>query len=179
MHLIPKLGRDDIVFFATLTSIAVVYGIGHDQITATLSPEYFLLGKGLVADTRPFRWAVALLAANASWPLGILAAFGLRFANEPSEHLSEPLSLRMLFKFSSFPLIFAAICAISFGLVPAHFDPWAQKNVAETIAGSEHVAAFVRVWRIHIGSYFGGTLGLLVAMFVVRRKRRTFDLPRA
>ena len=37
-------------------------GLVHDHITATISPEYFLQGKELVTDPRPFRWAVSLLA---------------------------------------------------------------------------------------------------------------------
>lgn len=178
MRLVPQIGRDDIILFLSTTTIAVMYGILHDQITATLSPEYFLLGKGLVADTRPFRWAVTLLAANACWPLGVLAALALRFANEPSDHLPRQLSLRSLLQFSCLPVLAAFICAISFGFVPANFDPWKQKDIAETIVGAEHATSFVRVWRVHIGSYFGGALGLIVAGFFIRRERRKFTRAR-
>lgn len=167
----PRFGRDDAILFAVTTTASLVYGIAHDHITATLSPEYFLVGKDLASDPRTFRWAVTLLAAKASWPLGILAGMAFRFANESSQRFSLRLPLGQLMHYLWIPIVTAAVVALSLGALPTTLDPWDQRAVAEVLAGSEHATAFVRVWRVHIGSYVGGALGLLLAIAVVRRRR--------
>jgi len=168
---LPRFGREDAVLFVVTTSLALAYGITHDHLTATLSPEYFLFGKDLANDPRPFRWAVTVLAAKACWPMGLLAGMALRFANEPSERLPQRLPLRRLLGFVAIPMMTAALAALMLGASPVSFDPWDQRAIAEMLAGSTHVAAFVRVWRVHIGSYVGGALGLLLAVALVRRRR--------
>lgn len=65
----------------------------------------------------------------------------------------------------------ARVAALMLGASPVSFDPWDQHAVAEMLAGPARAAAFVRVWRIHIGSYLGGALGLLLAVALVRRRR--------
>ncbi|TKC99018.1 hypothetical protein [Polyangium fumosum] len=168
---LPRFGREDAVLFVMTTSITLAYCITHDHLTATLSPEYFLFGKDLASDPRPFRWAVTALAAKASWPLGLLAGMALRFANEPSERLPQRLPLRRLLHFVAIPMVTATLAALLLGTSPMSIDPLDQRTVAEMLAGSTHAAAFVRVWRVHIGSYVGGALGLLLAVALVRLQR--------
>ncbi|MDI1476450.1 hypothetical protein [Polyangium sp. y55x31] len=168
---LPRFGREDAGVFVVTTILALVYGIIHDHLTAALSPEYFLFGKDLASDPRPFRWAVTVLAAKASWPLGLLAGMALRIANEPSPRLPQRLPIRRLLGFIAIPMATAALAALMLGASPVSFDPWDQHAVAEMLAGPARAAAFVRVWRIHIGSYLGGALGLLLAVALVRRRR--------
>ena len=112
-----------------------------------------------------------MLAAKASWPLGVLAGMAFRFANEPSRRLPQRLPLRGLLGFVIVPMVTAAVVALMFGALPGSFDPWDQRAVAEMLAGSERAAAFVKVWRVHIGTYVGGALGLPLAVVLVRRRR--------
>jgi len=168
---LPRFGREDAVLFIVTVGVALAYGIAHDHVTATLSPEYFLAGKNLASDPRPFRWAVTALAANASWPLGVLGGMAFRFANEPSERLPQRLPLRRLLGFVAVPVVTAAVGALVLGVLPIGWDPWKQRAVAEVLAGAERAPAFVRVWRVHIGSYVGGALGLILAVGLVRRRR--------
>ncbi|MDC3960592.1 hypothetical protein [Polyangium jinanense] len=95
----------------------------------------------------------------------------LRIANEPSQRLPQRLPIRRLLGFVAVPMVTAALAALLLGLSPSSFDPWDQHAVAEMPAGPARAAAFVRVWRIHIGSYLGGALGLLLAVALVRRRR--------
>jgi len=173
----PRFGREDAVLFSVTTTFALVYGITHDHVTATLSPEYFLLGKDLARDPRTFRWAVTVLAVKASWPLGVLAGMVFRMANEPSQQLPQRLPVRALLHFVAVPLVTAAFVALVLGASPVRFDPWDQRTVAELMAGPTRAAAFVRVWRVHIGSYVGGALGLILAAVLVRRRRARMGKP--
>ncbi|MDC0743231.1 hypothetical protein [Polyangium mundeleinium] len=171
MFELPQFGRDDAILLVSTTSLALAYGIAHDHVTATISPEYFLTGKNLASDPRAFRWAVTMLAAKASWPLGVLAGMALRFGNEPSQRLPQRLPLPRLLGFAAVPMVTAAVIALMLGASPIDLDPWDQRAVAEVLAGSERASAFVRVWRVHIGSYIGGALGQLLAVALVRRRR--------
>src|SRR5262245_44603713 len=53
---------------------AGVCGALFDQITATISPEYFLEGKNLATSSLPFRLAVAGTGFRGGLPLGALIA---------------------------------------------------------------------------------------------------------
>ena len=57
--------------------VAAAYAIAHDHVTATISPEYYLYGKGLAQDPRAFRWAVTLLAVRAGLAPGLLGGTAL------------------------------------------------------------------------------------------------------
>jgi hypothetical protein len=167
----PRFGREDAILLAVTTTLSVFYGIVHDHMTATLSPEYFLVGKDLANDPRAFRWAVTILAAKATWPLGVLAGMAFRYANEPSNHLPRRLSFRQLMHYVGIPIVAAAAFALLLGALPIALDPWDQRIFVETFVSPEHSAAFVRVWRVHIGSYVGGALGLLLSIALMRWRR--------
>jgi hypothetical protein len=80
-------------FLLATTLAAVVYGVLHDQLTVTISPEYFLEGKGLADDPRPLRLAVGLLAVRASWWVGLALGAALLVANNrdaPGDHRNCP-----------------------------------------------------------------------------------------
>src|SRR5437588_1818678 len=58
----PKRAKEYLYLLYGMT-LAIIYGVAHDHVTATISPYYFLVGKELELDPRPFRWAVTVLAA--------------------------------------------------------------------------------------------------------------------
>ena len=61
--------------------LAVVYALVHDQVTVTLSPEYFVYGKGL--DPASLRLDVAWLAVRAGASVGLVGGAALLVANNP------------------------------------------------------------------------------------------------
>lgn len=68
-------------FLLYAASLAVAYAVTHDQVTATISPEYFVYGKGLDASLP--RLHVAWLAVRAGLPVGLLGGAALLVANNP------------------------------------------------------------------------------------------------
>jgi hypothetical protein len=156
---------------------AVAYGVVHDHLTATISRQYFLYGKGLAGDTRPFRWAVTVLAARASFGVGLLAGVVLLVANNPRpERTPPPLPYRALMKLSLVPLAFAGLTALVAGAVNliAHVGS-AQASELLPVSESvpQRVQAFTVVWAIHAGSYAGAQCGTIVtALLVVARRRK-------
>jgi hypothetical protein len=146
-------------FLLYTTLVALLYGVVHDQLTATLSPEYFLLGKSLSADPAAFRWAVAKLGARASAGMGLLAGAALLVANGSGS--SERFGYRELVRLSLVPLAFAVFFAVAFGAVNARLELGA--TTAREFVTDDRVRAFVVVWAIHLGSYVGALLGVVAA----------------
>lgn len=94
--------------------LAVLYAVVHDQLTATIAPEYFIYGKGLEAST--LRLHVAWLAVRAGLPVGLLGWLTLLLANNPLRSGMPPqLGYRALMGLALVPLAAAAVMAGGFG----------------------------------------------------------------
>ena len=59
---------------------AAAFGVLNDQITCSISPDYFILGKN-ISDGEGFRYEVASLGAKAGFSAGIIAGAVYLFAN--------------------------------------------------------------------------------------------------
>lgn len=160
-------GVKEYLFLATTTAAAVLYAILHDHITATISPEYFLYGKGLLDDPRPFRLAVTILAAKASYSTGLLAGLALLLANNPMGGMPR-LEYARLLRIASVPVAAAFLLA----LLGAAIVPWYPSAALEHAIRDSMGLRFVLVWAIHLGSYVGAVAGTLVGVVVVYRARR-------
>jgi hypothetical protein len=159
--------------------VAIAYGVVHDHVTATISPEYFLRWKGLAEDPRPFRCAVTILAARASFGTGLIAGAVLLVANTPLRvGRSSQLRYAELFRLSLVPLVLAASFAVTWGVANS-FAQIGASTAREFIA-SGRVRAFVTVWAVHAGSYTGALVGVVAsAVMVIRRRRRRSSEPPA
>jgi hypothetical protein len=174
---VARDGRDtrrakEYAFLLATTFAAVAYGVLHDQLTVTLSPEYFLEGKGLAADPRPLRWAVALLAVRASWWIGLALGAAFLIANNPRRSGRPPqLPYAELGRLAAFPLVAACVGAAA-GAVNAT-DPLGLGPSLQSLVPHDRARAFLLVWGVHTGSYAGAVLGATysVVLIVVRRRQ--------
>ena len=170
----PRRAKEYLFLFVAMV-LAVVYGVVHDQITATISPEYFIFGKLLDFDPPPFRWAVARLAAKASYGVGLLAGAFLLIANNPSKKRQQ-LPYRELLRLVLLPLGAAALGAAIGGLLYS-FDLFHQRPRVSYFVDKPDIPRFLIVWGIHTGSYVGGGAGTLAAVVVVLARRRRRRIP--
>ncbi len=156
-------------------TIAGIYGIIHDQVTFSISPEYFTRLK-----FDQFRWAdvglpvrvfVSEIGFFATWWVGLIAGWvfariTIRDAG-PRERIR--LALRGFTIVVGFALI-AATVAFAYGL-------WLQPQPATSglaarafMIGVSDVSAFARVGYIHNAGYLGGSIGIVIAAVLLRRK---------
>lgn len=146
-------------FVLVLASIiAGIYGIIHDQITITISLDYFLYFKGLYATSAPYRLGAAFIGWSSTWWVGFLAAFALVVCL-----MIKKQSNGMLKKVLKDAMIIICISAAAgtvggvFGyLIPVKVDFFYQLALEYHV---ENYAAFFSVWMIHIFGYVGGLLG--------------------
>jgi hypothetical protein len=168
-----------LIFSAML--IAGAYGALHDQISFTVSPEYFTKFKyyqfGLVSSPLTDRSKAALIGFLASWwmglPIGVLVgAFG--FLHHPA---------RVMFYRSLRAFGIVALVALAVGLGglawgwffashnPSDFPGWFIPR------GLEAPRNYLAVGHMHNFSYLGGLVGLLAGIVFQFLQRRPPNNP--
>lgn len=176
-YLVPRIALADLLPLASWGVIGALvagsYGIVHDQITFTISPEYFTNLKfqqfsyaDLGLGARVF---VATIGFLATWWVGLVIAWLLARRLIPNQD-RQRANLQML---QAFAVVFG--CGLLFGIAGFLYGlwrgpdsdysawQWAIQRYAITDAW-----AFVRVAYIHNASYLGGLVGLIVALVTIR-----------
>ena len=156
--------------------IAGLYGMLHDQITYSISPEYFTRLKFLqfhYADFGlPRRLFVSEIGFLATWWVGLIAGWFLARVAVPE----FPRKTARAAVFLGFAIVLAgAFSAALVGfLLGRRLGPDSDLSAWQgfvTTHGVVDLPSFVRVAYIHNASYLGGLVGLVVALLHIRRQR--------
>ncbi len=158
--------------------VASAYGAVHDQISFTISPEYFTRMKFeqfAWADPRtagaPDRVFVGVIGVLATWWVGAIAGWALARVGfrEP-----EAAPWRDVVRALGAMLGIAVVCGIVGGLLGWIASRGDLRGWEEWRVGLElrDVPSFVVVAWLHWASYLGGAIGLVVAVLRVRRAER-------
>jgi hypothetical protein len=154
--------------------IAGLYGVIHDQITYSLSPEYFTRLKFAqfhYADSGlPPRWFVAEIGFLATWWVGFIAGWFLaRMAVPKWPSVEARAGILRGFGIILTCAFAASLMGFGLGLLRgSNADYTAWQDFAQT-RGVVDLPRFVRVAYIHNASYLGGLIGLIVALVYLRR----------
>lgn len=159
--------------------VAGVYGVLHDQVTYSISEEYFTRFK-----FHQFAWAepgegsprlfAGIIGFLATWWVGALAGWILARISVSGE--GELAPVRELV--TAFGIVFAtAIVAAFFGwgwgrwrTATGYAEGWLQWMES---LGVERITEFMTVGYIHNASYLGGTIGTLIGIgYLAVRKAR-------
>jgi hypothetical protein len=157
------------------------FGVGIDQLTSTISPEYFIFGKGIPHDDA-FRVHVASLGFQAGFVMGMLVGGIYLLANNPRPGRTS-LSYGRLFRFGVAPIIAAAVAAPISALAIDNWDPLNLARELRDVLSPAEIDQFRLVWGIHVGLYVGGVIGTAVGVVKIRRSRthisESADAPRS
>lgn len=169
--LYPKLSLQTWKQFATMILtgciVAGCYGMLHDEITYTLAPEYFTKLKfdqfHLTKLSWPPRLAVAVVGFLASWWVGLIGGWILTriILSRASAHEAWRYYLHALAILLGITLL-AGIIGLSLATFSSGND--AQWIEACNGLGVPNASAFRQVAFIHLGSYVGAGIGLIVAV---------------
>jgi len=143
----------------------------NDLITSSISPDYFILGKGLAAG-EGFRMRAVLFGAQEGVSAGVIAgAVCVYVARGGSRR--PPLGFNFLLRWLWRPIGCAAIGALLLPLMAGHADPAGLAfKLADTDQAATLIPTFLRVWWVHCGLYAGllaGVLWMLGGIVVMRR----------
>ena len=166
---------------------ALAYGAVNDQVTVTISPEYFLYGKELAkvvgdppSSEAALRWQAALVGLKATWSAGLLFGVVLLLANNPWRTLPRLPNRRLV---GTLPIILlsAATLAVVGGLVghAGLMTHWQADFEDQVRANLWRPRRYMATWGVHLGGYVGGLIGTAWAAAVVIRRRRSIGRPTA
>ena len=156
--------------------VAGAYGVIHDQVTYSISPEYFTRLKFAQFHYANFgfppRVFVAEIGFLATWWVGFCSAWFMARITVPSfppsvtfRHNARGILVIIAFAFA------ASIVGYALGLMHGpDYSGWEDLAFARKITD---VPSFARVAYIHNSSYLGGLIGLVAAIIYVRRLKNT------
>jgi hypothetical protein len=166
------------VFLAMAVAAAMAFGAINDQITCTISPEYFQghdeeIGKALAGrldDQWAVRWEALKLGLKATWTAGLIIGVAFLFANNPHKTLRQ-LPYRRLATMMLWPLGTAVALAGLLGA--AGLAGWLVWIIGvPELSAVPWGGRMMCVWGWHLGAYAGGAIGLVAAVWRIRRLRK-------
>ena len=160
--------------------LSVLYGIINDQITVTLSPEYFSVFKRAQFDSAleaaglsqsPPRIQAVLVGSLATWWFGCLLGAVLSAAGITGRR--RPLPTRVFLRAVMGIMLFTLCLSILFGVVSYALEPDIRPDAEgwPFLEGIRAVCAAFAVGWWHDGAYLGGGSGTLLAAFWIQRRR--------
>jgi len=165
-----------ILLFALAPFIAGLYGVLNDQLTYTISPEYYTKFKfhqfgltGLVNDTHP-RIGVALVGFLATWWVGLPMGLSLGLAGLIHTNSKQMLHVSLRAIAVTVLVTFATgLIGLVYGklyLAVAGVNWWLPDNLIDT-------GNFIAVGSMHNFSYLGGLIGVIAGTaYSVWQKRK-------
>ena len=178
--LYPKLRVDllaPMLGYAVIGAIiAGLYGVVHDQITYSISPEYFTRLKFLQFHYADFGFQARVFVVEigflATWWVGLIAGWFLARIAVPAFPAEKARSGVLL----GFAIVFAggSIAALAGFLLGLRLGPESALSNWQgftTSLGVVDLPNFVRVAYIHNASYLGGLIGLIVALLHLGRQK--------
>ena len=167
------------LFLAATGGVAAVFGSLTDLVTSSVSPDYFITGKGLSGDAG-FRLEVLKLGAQAGLVGGVVIGSVFLLVNQPRRNGREPpLRLGRLLVGSWRVFACAIVAAIAAGSVAAISTPaWFEADLAGVLEPAA-IQNFTVVFCTHLGIYVGAAVGVGVSIRSIRRARAstTLELP--
>jgi hypothetical protein len=180
--LYPDFPIRELPRMAALTLIGAVlaglYGVLHDQITYTISPEYFTKLKfDQFAYARPGndspRLFAGIIGFLASWWVGLMTAWILSRVSLFHEKRIAPLREIA----PAFGIVFLVSFLTSLGgrvwgwwrQGTGYDESWLDFTAS---IGVEDIPSFMSVAYIHNASYIGGVIGSILAILYLARARK-------
>jgi hypothetical protein len=167
------------VCFSTIvicSFMAGIYGILHDQLSYSLSAEYFTQYKFQMYQVSPIefggdRMAVTVTGFRASWWLGLIIGTGIGFTAcifDGLQQMKQYILLAVLIVLLT--TIIMGIAGYLYGEIVEVQQDLDRRLVRHLVKPVEYIV----VGSIQQRSYFGALLGLLLAIsFLFRQKAKT------
>ena len=153
--------------FILLTGCAgAVFGSLTDLVTSSISPEYFIFGKGLAADG--IRWRAMELGLQAGFSAGAIGGALCLFVgvrNNADGRITLPRVAMLAWR----PFLLAVIFGAVIPFACAWFDPFGFVAQLSGPLGPDRAAGFLTVWHIHLGVYLGLGAGVVWTIVMIRR----------
>ena len=156
--------------------VAGLYGILHDQITFTISSEYFTHFKFYQFRYADFGFPERVLTAEigflATWWVGFFGVWFLSRRLLPGQPRNRAFKQILVgFVVMGLAAIISGVIGYAYGLAYGPQADYSRWTLMLNRLQIEQPWAFVRVAYIHNASYLGGIVGLAGALLFIRPYR--------
>lgn len=160
-----------IAFFGVIMAL---YGACNDMLTGALSPDYFILGKGVEDDA--YRWINSVgVGGTAGISGGFIIGAILVFMRSC---LKRDVSLGTIMRRCWVPVAGGIVASGVFALALGHLDLFGFEQFSPILPDSRRIDSMVLVWWEHLGVYFGTTAGTIYLMvWIYRQPRLSCEAP--
>lgn len=158
--------RTNEYLFLVLTGIVgAVYGLVNDCFTASISPEYFWLGKGLENGPKLFIESITL-GAKAGFSGGVILG-GIFLVCRT--YLFPVVRFKRILFLMIIPLLLGIAFSIIFPYIFGNYDPQGIGKGLSDLISEGKIYSFLRVWRIHLEAYAGILFGTAAVIIYLKR----------
>jgi hypothetical protein len=144
-----------------------VIGFANDCATSSISPDYFILGKGLEPGN-DLRFRAGVYGFKAGLSAGVVGGAVCLFARARNSRFSSE-QMRRLLKALWMPTAAAVLFGLALPIIADGYDPMGLSARLASLLDADQIVRFRRVWWIHTGLYAGLVIGL--AAMIIREKR--------
>ncbi|MDF1660596.1 MAG: hypothetical protein P1V97_02405 [Planctomycetota bacterium] len=149
--------------------LGAIFGILWDQGTVTLSPDYFIYGKGLNPEDGPLRVLALALGFKAGFFGGLVVGMTYLIANSSGRNRTVKLPYPVLLRGAVWPLLALIPLAVLGFFVFETWDPLGKAPELRRMLSKDQTQNFLRVWGLHAGLYLGAVLGLIFGVIRIRK----------
>jgi hypothetical protein len=150
-----------------------IIGFANDCVTSSISPDYFILAKGLEAGN-DLRWRAGIYGFKAGLSAGIVGGALCLVVRARRSGFSKEQARRLL-RMLWMPVAGALVLGIALPILAGGFDPIGLAAKLDSLLNAEQLVRFRKVWWIHTGLYAGLAVGLVAIM--LRQRRNKPSLP--
>ena len=155
-----------------------IYAAALDQITLSISWEYFYFGKGIgeglaVGQSLALRGRVVWMGLQAGLGPGLLIGAALLIANNPRGSRPQLSGARLALWLAAPLTASAALAAIGVVVGGTGHLTWCLTHFQEMVTNDTmRPFHFMATWAARLGAYLGGLLGAIAAVWGVLRQRQ-------
>jgi hypothetical protein len=149
-------------FILAVAGVGAVFGAVNDYFTCTLSPEYFIINKGLL-EGPDLRLTAMALGAKAGFAGGAIGAALLLYLSGAQRRPWANYWLYLL------PFAAGWLTGIGFGVFRWHVDWPRVYDFVNDALTPELQRRFYTVWCEHLGVYLGAMVALIGVIFRARK----------
>ena len=157
-------------FIIITGAVGGAVGFVNDLVTSSISPEYFILGKGL-EDGPELRIQAGLFGLRVGFSAGVIGGAVCLYASRRKSAFPPPPFSR-LFRMLWMPVAGAILCGIALPLGFSKFDPAQFSGQLDTLMSAGEINRFRQVWWTHVGLYAGMVVGLTAMILRAAKERK-------
>jgi hypothetical protein len=143
-------------------------GFLNDCLTSSISPDYFIVGKGLEPGN-DLRLRAGVYGFEAGLSAGVIGGAVCLFARARKAGFSAQQMRRLIIALWM-PASAAILLGIALPLIAGGLDPIGLSARLDSLLTANKIILFRRVWWIHTGLYLGLILGLTAMIIRERRE---------